>query len=151
MNVAIPSWAPYLSRFLLARPNITNWVESSFSYRLQPTVANLKRAIESVAGDFDQRISESREIHWILHGLNQLDEALTDLCNTFGRALQNTPSLIWQDTITAATDPSFWPVWSANETVCSMPGETGCRNSESYQSNMPIRNDMFQPPHGREQ
>ncbi|KAI4864550.1 hypothetical protein F4820DRAFT_423100 [Hypoxylon rubiginosum] len=98
--------------------------------------------MESVTGDFDQKSSESREIHWILHGLNQLDEALTELYNKFGRALQDNPSLIWQDTITAATDPNFWPVWSINEVAGLMPGEKSCRDSESYISQTPIGNDF---------
>ncbi|KAI1351557.1 hypothetical protein F5Y01DRAFT_282754 [Xylaria sp. FL0043] len=74
-HIPLPSWAPHPSEFLSTRPCVTNWVEHSFAYQLQPTVARLKRAMESLADGFDLKSSDGREIHWILHGLNQLEEA----------------------------------------------------------------------------
>ncbi|KAI1420503.1 hypothetical protein F5Y12DRAFT_772567 [Xylaria sp. FL1777] len=144
VNIPLPLWAAHLSRFLLTRPCITNWVECSFAYHLQPTVARLKGAMESVAEDFDQKNSDGREIHWILHGLNQLDEALTELDERYGTVLRKNPSLIWQDTITAATDQHFWPVWPLEEPSCPMPLAGSCWDRENYEVPPITRTDV--PP-----
>ncbi|KAI0432500.1 hypothetical protein F5Y09DRAFT_329571 [Xylaria sp. FL1042] len=131
-DIPLPSWVPHLSQFLLTRPCVTNWVECSFAYQFQPTVARLKGAMESVADGFDLKSSDGREIHWILHGLNQLNEALAELDDSYGTALRENPSLIWQDTITAATDQHFWPVWPLEEPQCHMPLTADGWERETY-------------------
>ncbi|GAW19621.1 hypothetical protein ANO14919_091090 [Xylariales sp. No.14919] len=143
VNVPLPSWAPHLSRFLLARPCITNWVECSFAYHLQPTMARLERAMGSVAGGPDQTSPESREIHWIQQGINQVNEALAGLDESHGPALRENPSLIWQDSITAATDRHFWPVWHLEEPPCHTPLPGSCWERETYSLPPVTRTDVL--------
>ncbi|KAI0410830.1 hypothetical protein F5X98DRAFT_381374 [Xylaria grammica] len=143
VNAPLPSWAPHLSRFLLARPCITNWVECSFAYHLQPTMARLERAMGSVAGGPDQTSPESREIHWIQHGINQVNEALAGLDESHGPVLRENPSLIWQDSITAATDRHFWPVWYLEEPPCYTPLPGSCWERETYSLPPVTRTDVL--------
>lgn len=111
-----PVWVPHLSRFLLCRAAVTNWTESSFHYHMTPTLKRLTDSLRSLAQEFPETTPESREVHWIVHGLNQLSEGLDELARKHKLTLQKNPSLLWQRDITAATDPCFWPVWTAENT-----------------------------------
>ncbi|KAI1328618.1 hypothetical protein F5Y16DRAFT_152574 [Xylariaceae sp. FL0255] len=118
--------------FLLSRPSVTNRPEFSFAYHMRSSVVRLKAALESVTAQFDQKTPESRGVHWVLRGLTQLDEALQDLERNYGTALQENPSLIWQDTIVEATGSHFWPVWSWDDPRCLPNLEAEVWDAELY-------------------
>lgn len=111
-----PVWIPHLSRFLLCRAAVTNWTESSFHYHMTPTLKRLTDSLRSLKQEFPETTPESREVHWIVYGLNQLSEGLDELSRKHKLTLQKNPSLLWQRDITTATDPCFWPVWTAENT-----------------------------------
>ncbi|KAI0164594.1 hypothetical protein GGR57DRAFT_497469 [Xylariaceae sp. FL1272] len=131
-NGILPEYIAHLSMFLLSRASVTNWVESSFAFQLRPSVERLRAALESVAAQFDQKSPETRELHWVHNGLTQLDEALLGLEDEHCDVLKKNPSLIWQDWITAATDPHYWPVWTVDDTTHPRDLDAELWNTESF-------------------
>jgi hypothetical protein len=111
-NFNAPAWMPYLSRFLLRRENFTTWVESSYCYRLTPSLRQTLRIVQDIARDTDQDTGAQREIHWVLHGLNQFAEALEELLAKHHETLRSNPTRLWGKDIRAARDPIFWPMRS---------------------------------------
>lgn len=104
-----PLWIPYLSRFLLRRGNFTTWVESSYCYRLTPSLRQILRIVKDIARDGSQDTGAQRELQWILHGLNQFSEALDELSAKHYQELRLDPTRLWDEDISAACDPDFWP------------------------------------------
>ncbi|KAF2652460.1 hypothetical protein K491DRAFT_718890 [Lophiostoma macrostomum CBS 122681] len=103
-------WLPVLSQFLTDRIAVTTWVEASWRYHLPPNLARLIPLLLSVKSEMPPATIEGREVKWVVQGLRQLSEALTELRDEYGASLGENASLIWQWNIQAAT-VGFWPVW----------------------------------------
>ncbi|KAK8043917.1 hypothetical protein PG994_012755 [Apiospora phragmitis] len=114
-DVRVPPWVPYLSRFLLSRPNVTNWVFSSYRYNLEPVIPDLVKAIALMSHNYGQATPAGRELHWVVQGLNQLSNTLGQVKDDYGLIMRQNPDAIWQRAIMEATDPDSWPVWSEKE------------------------------------
>jgi hypothetical protein len=54
---------------------------------------------------------EGRELRWVVQGLRQLNDALSELREDFGATLILFPGLVWQGNLHAAAEQSFWSVW----------------------------------------
>jgi len=110
-NNSQPTWVPYLSRFLLSRPSVTNWVQSCYTFHLAPPVRKLYPPILAFAHQNELSTPDGREVHWILQGLMQLGSAVDELQSLHRANMRRNPSLIWQKDIQAASEQYFWPVW----------------------------------------
>jgi hypothetical protein len=110
-----PVWLPYLSRFLLSRPSVTNWVQACYAFHLVPPVWKLINPMLALAHRTSKSTAEGREIHWVLHGVVQLRDAVNELEHNYRAALVSNPSLLWQPDITSTTDRNFWPTWTIEE------------------------------------
>lgn len=117
----IPGYLPHLSRFLICRKAVTNWVESNYHYHLMPSLQRLIPQLHSLASLHPTTSAESREVHWVLHGMDQLAKALDGFTESQKARLQANSTLIWQEEIQAATDGSYWPVWGNRSAQLNAP------------------------------
>jgi hypothetical protein len=69
-----------------------------------PQIRALRKRVQPVT-------TEKREFLWLVHGLEQIAEALAELLQKHGAAPSNEPAVIWQPDICSATDPKFWLIW----------------------------------------
>jgi hypothetical protein len=110
--ISTPTWAPILSYFLIDQISVTVWVEACWTFAFKP---NLDQVFYQMA-PLKQRVRpdspESRELLWVIRGLNQLMEAVRELCSKYDHVLIARPRMIWHHDISSATDPEYWPVWS---------------------------------------
>jgi hypothetical protein len=104
-----------LSEFVLNRHAVTAWVEACWTFNLPPNLSPLRRTLHNLCSDHPTHTVEARELHWITVGLHQLATALNDLREKHEHLLSDNPTLIWLPHIKAATDPSFWPVWTVGK------------------------------------
>lgn len=103
-------WAPLLSAFLIRRPTVTAWVEACWAFMNTPSLEQSLAILRKRFPSDSMMTMESREMAWIISGMNQLSEALTGLEAEHHALLHSKPSMIWSSTIKAAEDRNFWPV-----------------------------------------
>lgn len=104
-------WLPVLSHFLTDRLAVTVWVEASWRYHFPPNISRLVPLVLGLTENTPPNSIQDRELRWVVHGLRQLSEVLTELRNDYSITLANNPSLIWQRSVHGTTDGVFWPVW----------------------------------------
>lgn len=105
------AWIPLLAQFLVSRATVTTWVESAYMFRLAPRLDHLIPLLRYLDLDTRPMNAEAREKYWIILGVRQLAGALYHLYERHSQMLFENPTLIWQQDIEKAEDPSFWPVW----------------------------------------
>lgn len=102
-------WTSILARFLVDRRSVTTWVEACCIFNYVPRITQLLGQLEYLRERGSAKTLEGRELWWVLSGMHQLSGALDGLWSHHSRSLTQNPSLIWQDSITAAEDEIFWP------------------------------------------
>ncbi|KAF2018188.1 hypothetical protein BU24DRAFT_166726 [Aaosphaeria arxii CBS 175.79] len=104
------TWLPALSHFLTDRVAVTTWAEASWRHSLPPNLSRLIPLLSAIKSELLPSTMEGREIRWVIQGLRELSEAMSELREEYGVTLRENPSLIWQ---WSGTDGNrgFWPLW----------------------------------------
>ncbi|KAI9713959.1 MAG: hypothetical protein M1820_000689 [Bogoriella megaspora] len=98
--------ATILGQFVMNKVAVTSWTEASFFFGCYPTLSNLPSMIQEVLGSSDARSSET---------FMSFSRDLERLNTGWGKLLSESPWEIWEPSIPAFLQSSFWVGTNAAE------------------------------------
>lgn len=104
---------PVLATFLSSRHAVTAWVETSFRYKLPPTLTRLVGPIWDLKGEISPATVKGMELRTVCSQIRELSERLVGLKREYEGVLRGNPSAVWQmDGVGGgANGDGYWPVW----------------------------------------